>query len=198
MCYSALVWQSLSNYLRETGAVPDFEQFERLYAQRLTDKTIRIPRGFERNFDSPKSAAEKRIRDLIDQYGAGAIPAFEREIFKQNKRLADAERKLKVKETKVAQNDVRIATTKIETYLEKLSLLKGTQPHADDNRIFPMTYAPIVVKREGQSLVRLARYHLRQNAKPPSIDRQFPGFYNARRDTWRSSGARSLDTITRS
>ena len=48
MCYSALVWQSLSAYLRETGAVPDFEQFERLYTQRLIDKAIRIPRGFER------------------------------------------------------------------------------------------------------------------------------------------------------
>jgi putative SOS response-associated peptidase YedK len=182
MCYSALVWQSLSNYLRETGAVPDFEQIERMFAQRLTDKTIRIPRGFERNFDNPKSTAEKRIKDLIDQQRAAAIPAFEQEIFKQNKRLADAERKLKVKETKVALNDVRIATTKIETYLEKLSLLKGTQRHADDDRIFPMTYAPIAMKRGGESMVRLARYHLRQNDKPPSIDRQFPSLYNARRD----------------
>jgi putative SOS response-associated peptidase YedK len=182
MCYSALVWQSLSNYLRETGAVPDFEQIERMFAQRLVDKAIRIPRGFERNFDNPQSIAEKRIKDLIDQHRAVLIPTFEQEIFKQNKRLADAERELKMKETKTAQNDVRIGSAKIEMYLEKLSLLKGTQQHADDNRIFPMTYAPIVVKQGEKGVVRLARYHLRQNGKPPSIDRQFPSLYNARRD----------------
>ena len=182
MCYSALVWQSLSDYLRETGAIPDFEQFERLYAQRLNDKTIRTPRGFERNFDSPKSVVEKRIKDLIDQHRAAMGAKLEQGLFAQKKRLADAERKLKVKETKAALNDQRIASTKIETYLEKLSLLKGTQPHPDDNRIFPMIYAPVMVQRGSERLVRLARYHLRQKGKPASIDRESPGLYNARRD----------------
>jgi putative SOS response-associated peptidase YedK len=47
-----------------------------------------------------------------------------------------------------------------------------------------------VVNHEGRNLVRLARYHLRQPGKPMSIDRQFPGLYNARRDNiekfWRN------------
>lgn len=182
MCYSAMVWQSLMEYTRETGAPPDFEQFERLFAQRLTDKSIRIPRGFERNFDNPKSAVEKRIKDSIDQHRTTVITKLEQDLFAQKKRLADAERKLKVKETKVALNEQRIASTKIETFLEKLSLLKGTQPHADDSRIFPLTYSPIIVKRGGENVLRLARYHLRQKDKPASIDRESPGLYNARRD----------------
>jgi putative SOS response-associated peptidase YedK len=177
-----MVWQALSDYLRETDALPDFEQFERLYAQRLTDKSIRIPRGFERNFDNPKSAPEKRIRELIDQHRVTTATKLEQGLFAQRKRLADTGRKLKAKETRAALNDQRIATTKVETFLEKLSLLKGTQPHADDNRIFPMTYSPIVVKTGGENVVRLARYHLRQQGKAESIDRQFPGLYNARRD----------------
>lgn len=182
MCYSAQVQQSLKDYLRHFDAPPDYAQAERLLLQRLTDKSIRIPRGFEANFDQPRSAEEKRIKDLIDQHRATQTAKFEQDLFVQKKRLADAERKLKVKETKAALNDKRIAATKIETYLEKLALFRGTQPHADDNRIFPLTYSPIIVKRGGENVVRLARYHLRQKGKPSSIDRQFPGLYNARRD----------------
>jgi putative SOS response-associated peptidase YedK len=189
MCYSARVRQSLKDYFRELGAVPDFAQIETLLRRRLTE-SIRIPRGFERNFDNPKSDAERRIADLLDHYRAAAIPKFEQEIFTQRKRLADAERKLAVKETKTARNEQGIATRKIETTLERLSLLKGTDPHVDDARIFPMTYGPIVINDSGRSVVKLARYHLRQPGKLPSIDRQFPGLYNARRDNiekfWRN------------
>jgi putative SOS response-associated peptidase YedK len=177
-----LVLQSFQEYLREMGAMFDYTQAELLLLRRLTDKSIRVPRGFERNFDNPKSAADKRIKDLIDQHRAATIARLEQDLFAQKKRLADAERKLKAKETKAALNDRRIAATKIETYLEKLSLLKGTQAHPDDNRIFPLTYSPIIVKHGGENVVQLARYHLRQKGAPASIDREAPGLYNARRD----------------
>lgn len=182
MCYSAQVLQSLKDYLRHFEAAPDYGHAERLLQQRLTDKSIRIPRGFERNFDNPKSPEERRIRELIDQHRAITTTNLEQEIFKQKKRLADAQRRLKIKETKAALNDQRIASSKIEASLEKLSLLKGTQPHPDDNRIFPMTYSPVIVNRGGSNVVTLARYHLRQTGKPASIDRESPGLYNARRD----------------
>lgn len=182
MCYSAQVRQSFSAYLREIGAVPDYEQITRILEQRLVDKSIRIPRGFERNFDHPMTVEDKRVRELISQYRNATTTKFEQELFAQKKRLGDAERKLKVKQTKAALNDQRIATNKIDTCVEKLALLRGTQSHEDDNRIFPMTYAPVVVKHEGRNLIRLARYHLRQRGQPASIDRQFPGLYNARRD----------------
>ena len=45
-----------------------------------------------------------------------------------------------------------------------------------------MHFAPIVVQDGERRLVRLARYHCRQAGKPASIDRKFPGLYNARRD----------------
>lgn len=182
MCYSAKVLQSLKDYLRQFEAVADYAHVELLLQQRLTDKSVRIPRGFERNFDSPKSPEERRIRELIDQHRAATTTHLEQEIFKQRKRLADAGRKLKIKETKAARNDQRIASSKIEAFLGKLSLLKGTQPHPDDNRIFPMTYSPVIVNRGGANVVTLARYHLRQTGKPASIDRESPGLYNARRD----------------
>jgi putative SOS response-associated peptidase YedK len=165
-----------------TGALPDYVQIERILEQRLADPRVRIPRGFERNFDNPSTDADRRVRRLIDQYRAALTTTLEQKIFKEKKRLADAERKLQIKETKKALEDRRIASNWIETSLEKLSLQKGTQLHEDDNRIFPFTYAPIVIKRAGQNIVTLARYHLRQNGKQPSIDRQMDGLYNARRD----------------
>jgi putative SOS response-associated peptidase YedK len=155
---------------------------------------VRIPRGFERNFDNPSNGDQQQIRLLIDQHRQAEITRFEQEAFAQKKRLADAERKLKVKETKTARNEQRIAAAKIENALEKLSLLKGTQSHPDDDRIFPMTYGPIIVPDNGRNVVRLGRYHLRQPGAAASIDRQFPGLYNARRDNlekfWRNEFGR--------
>jgi|SRR5690606_6074281 len=179
MCYSAKILQDLKQYLREVGAHADLAQIEETFRRRLADKSVRIPRGFERNFDNPSTPAEQRIHDLIDQHRATIIPKLEQDIFTQRKRLADAERTLKTKQTKKALEDRRIATSKVGTTLEKLSLLKGTQAHPDDDRIFPMTYGPIVIRQSDRNVVRLARYHLRQPGKPPSIDRQFPGLYNA-------------------
>jgi putative SOS response-associated peptidase YedK len=182
MCYSAKLSQSLKEYLRLTGAVADLPQMETVFERRLIDSSVRIPRGFERNFDEPKSEQEQRLRSLLDRYRESNVTKLEQELFAQKKRLADAQRKLKDKETKSARNDERIAGNKIEVALEKLALLKGTQPHKNDDRIFPMSYAPIVMETDGRRVVRLARYHLRQAGKRASIDRQFPGLYNARRD----------------
>jgi hypothetical protein len=67
MCYSAQVTQSLKEYLRLTGAVADLAQIETVLERRLTDSAVRIPRGFERNFDQPNSEQEQRIRALLDQ-----------------------------------------------------------------------------------------------------------------------------------
>ena len=103
-------------------------------------------------------------------------------MFVQRKRLADAERKLQTKPTKAASESRRIAGDKIEAALARLSRLKATQPHPSDARIFPMHFAPIVVQDGERRVVRLARYHCRQAGKPASIDRKFPGLYNARRD----------------
>lgn len=195
MCYSAKVIQSLREYARLMGASPDDAQIEALLQARLADPSIRIPRGFERNFDQPHSEAERRIRQLLDQSREANITKFEHEIFSQKKRLADAQRKLAQKETKAAREHERISTNKIAAALDRLSLLKGTQPHPDDDRLFPMSYGPIVVEEAGRRWVRLARYHLRPPGKPASIDRQFPGLYNARRDNlekfWRNEFGRS-------
>jgi putative SOS response-associated peptidase YedK len=190
MCYSAQIEEAYRAYLRMTGAEMDLVQFVDIYGQRAAGRNVRIPRGFDRNFDAPKSPLEMEIKKLIDQYRSDSISALEQEIFAQKKRLADAERKLQVKETKAARESQRIATDKIDKALQRLPLLKNSQPHALDGRVFPMNYAPIVVQENGRTLLKLARYHCRQAGSSAAIDRQYPGLYNARRDNlqkfWRN------------
>jgi putative SOS response-associated peptidase YedK len=195
MCYSAKVEQNIRDLARHFAATLDYSEVERLMMERLAGRPIRLARGFEWNFTNPQSAQERRIQQLDAEYRAKKTADNEQEVFRQKKRLADAERKLKVKETKAALNERRIATSKIEASLERIALLTGTQAHEDDNRIFPMTYALIILKRDGRNVITLARYHLRQKGKPAFTDQKFPGLYNARRDNlerfWRGEFGRT-------
>ncbi len=182
MCYSAQVEAAYRSYLKLTKAEIDIPQFEEIFGLRLEDPGIRIPRAVELWFSDPKSAGEKRISSAIDEYRTSEVSKLEKELFALRKRLADAERVLATKPTKAASESKRIATDKSARALKRLDRMKDVKPHASDGRIFPMQYAPIVVREGKQSLVRLARYHCRPLGKPASIDRQFPGLYNARRD----------------
>ena len=179
MCYSAQVDAVIKRLQRQEGITIDYAEAERVFLRRLTDKRIKVPRAFEANFDEPSNADEKRIKELIEQYRSGLETQLQQDIFKQAKRLADAERSLKVKETKKAREDVRIATDKIEANRQRLSRLRAPDIDVEDGRIFPFWYAPIIVNREGQRTLTLARYHLRQRNSPEFIDRKYPGLYNA-------------------
>ena len=182
MCYSAMIEERLKEYERYFNAQIEWSTFETLFAQRLIDGSIKIPKAVELNFLNPVVHAEQRIRNLIDQYHVAKESEWQQEIFKQKKRLADAERTLKAKETKQALNDQRIATNKIDALINRLNDIKRSTFENRDARIFPFNYAPIVINENGANKIILARYHCRQAGKPVSIDRQFDGLYNARRD----------------
>lgn len=182
MCYSALVEADYRNYLRMTGAEMDLDQFLEIFTNRTEDRTVRIPRALERAFDEPRTPRERDIRAAIDTWRQAEGTRLEKELFAQRKRLADAERKLAVKPTQAAQESRRIASNKIAQAMARLPLVRGTAPHENDARIFPMSWAPVVMDVRGRKLVRLARYHCRQADQRADVDRRFPGLYNARRD----------------
>jgi hypothetical protein len=78
-----------------------------------------------------------------------------------------------------AREDVRIASDRIENHVERLSDLKRTASRPNDTRIFPMTYAPVIVNEGGRKVIRPMRYTCRLAAKPATYDRKYPGTYNA-------------------
>ncbi|HCU53868.1 MAG TPA: hypothetical protein DIC36_06180 [Gammaproteobacteria bacterium] len=182
MCYSAVVVQNLDLLAHKARARADVELFAELFARRAAGEDIKLARALEANFLAPASAVEKRIAADIKAFHAAQAGAWESELFKQKKRLADAARKLKSRATKKATEDRRIANNKIEWLLNKLTDLKRTQPKPADQRIFPFWYAPVVVEAGGQRLIRPMRYHLRAQGKPAGTDHRYPGLYNARRD----------------
>jgi putative SOS response-associated peptidase YedK len=195
MCYSAEAWAKYSAYVKEFGADIDMREFWILYlgrdeAYRTKKRALdipKIPKGMDLAFTDPKSELEHKIHSLIQEWNGNKISETEQELFKQVKRLADAERKLAVKQTKVALNDQRIAGNKIKQLKRWIADAKRTahEPERDD-RIFPDWYAPVLIVENGKKLIRPMRYHCRPEGMDPSIDRtkdgRVSGTYNARRD----------------
>lgn len=183
MCYSAQVESKWKRHVRDMEARIALSDFRELAQLRLADPgKYRLPRGFDLEFADPQTDEERAIKVLVDTYRKAQVTKLETEIFTQRKRLADADRKLAVKETKAAAESKRIASTKIEQAMGKLSRLTDDRPHANDYRIFPRNYAPIILARDGEKVMVPARYLLRQPGRHPFMDDKLSGNYNARRD----------------
>jgi putative SOS response-associated peptidase YedK len=182
MCYSAQVIQRARKLSRQMNIRLDYNDIEKLFIRRLDDPGMSISRGFEANFDEPATEQEHRIKAAIDQHRSRLASKMEKDLFTQKTRLVTAQRSLEAKETKKAHEDVRIAGKKIETLIAKLGELRSSEPKDQDNRIFPMVYAGVIIQQEGQNLLTPMRYFCRPAGKPSFYDRKFPGLYNARRD----------------
>jgi len=183
VCYSAQIWQNYRKYVRAYGADIDFEAFVRLYFDRETNAKIKIAKAMDAAFAVPANDAERRIKAQIDEHDRQQTVKLEQELFKQRKRLADAERTLQTRATKAAADSKRIATDKIAWVLGKLSDLRRTELNDEDSRIFPAWYAPVLVVENGRRVVKPMRYQCRPAGKPAFYDTKFPGTYNARRDS---------------
>ena len=182
MCYSAQIRHDYAKFVRTYGAVIDIAEFVRLYWNRGQGAKLKIPRAMDAAFTDPQTVEERRIKTLIGQFDKEQASALEQEVFKQRKRLADAERALRSKTTKAATESRRIATAKVEWAMDKLADLRRTSLTDEDARIFPGWYAPVFVMESGRRVVKPMRYQCRLPGKPAAWDRQFPGCYNARRD----------------
>jgi putative SOS response-associated peptidase YedK len=182
MCYSAQIRAEYKKYVRAFGATIDIKQYVEIYWQRQQNKAIKIPRTIDFDFLGSKDGEEGELAKLIAGYNQAQTLASEQELFKQRKRLADAERSLSVKTTKAAQESQRIATDKIERLREKLDDLRRHTIKPRDGRFFPQWYAPVMICEEGRYVVKLMRYQCRPAGKPANYDVRYPGTFNARRD----------------
>ena len=182
MCYSAQVNQLARKLQRQFDLKLDYDQAAALFMRRLEDPAINISRGFEANFMEPATAQGERIKAPIEEHRSRMVTKFEQERFSQKTRLVNAERLLKVKETKKAREDVRIATNKIEALTSKILDTRRDELKARDNRVFPMVYASVIIQQEGENILTPMRYGCRPAGKPAFYDKKFPGTYNSRRD----------------
>lgn len=183
MCYSAQIQADYRKYVRMFGAQMSIHEFARLFFERAEGSKAKIPKGIEDAFANPQSDDEREIKALIDRFNAEQTSKLEQDLFKQRKRLADAERSLQAKVTKAAIESQRIASDKIAWTRGKLDDIQRTEPEDRDSRIFPGHYAPVLVVEDGQRVIKPMRYQCRIAGKPASYDVKYPGTYNARRDS---------------
>src|SRR3954471_6944787 len=120
MCYSAMAVADLRSIEREYVATSDFEALHEIFWRRHHERNVTISKALELNFENPRDSQEQRIRDVIVEYRTSRTRELEQELFKQKKRLGDAERTLKTKTTKKALEDQRIATTKIDQLVKRI------------------------------------------------------------------------------
>lgn len=191
MCYSPQIKADYQKFVRTFGALMDIREFTRLFFERAEGiSKAKIPKAMEDAFGTPENEAERKIKALIDRFNADQSTKLEQELFKQRKRLADAERSLQTKITKAATESQRIATDKIAWARGKLDDLQRVESKPRDSRIFPGHYAPVMIIEGGQRVVKPMRYQCRIAGKPASYDIKYPGTYNARRDNlegfWKS------------
>ena len=182
MCYSAQIWSDYRKYTKAFGAVLSLDEYVTLFWERKNGGRIKIPKGMEAAFADPTSDDERSIRSAISSYHAEQSTQLEQDLFKQRKRLADAERHLLRKTTRVASESKRIATDKIAWSLGKLADMRRTELQPRDCRIFPGHYAPVMVVENGRRVIKPMRYQCRPAGKPALDDARYPGTYNARRD----------------
>lgn len=182
MCYSAQVWEAYNAYVKAWGAHIDLLEFVRLYGARALDPRIKIPKAMDSNFAMPGTDEERAIKGMIEDFNQAQMSKNEQELFKQRKRVADAQRTLSTKLTKKATEDVRIGTEKVDQILARLADIKRSDLKPRDSRIFPGVYAPVMIAENGRRVVKPMRYQCRPAGKPAFYDTKYPGTYNARRD----------------
>lgn len=143
---------------------------------------IRFTKTLEAFFEKSTDPADAETKELFAQLRAQRRTALESGLFQQRTRLTKADRALAEKETKKALDEKRIATDKIEWHTKQLASLDRKELRDSDRRIYPMWYTLVLANVDGKRAVMPMRYHCRQNGKPASIDKQYDGLYNARRD----------------
>ena len=184
MCYSSMVYAEHRKFQRETGSTMDVKTYvEVFWVQRGKDphrRRPRVPRALERDI---LEHGPPDVADMIRYWDELETTSLEQEIFAQRKRVVEAERKLQVKATKKAQDDVRIGREKVARALARLEDLRRKEPQDRDFRIYPGSYVPVVVSEGGKRVVKLMRYQCRPAGKPSFYDTKYPGTYNARRDS---------------
>jgi putative SOS response-associated peptidase YedK len=181
MCYSAQIEADWRKFTKEFGARLSLREFAQLYWERANGAKVKIPKAIDASFACPQDDGQREIKAAIDRFNVDQATALEQELFRQRTRLADAERTLQTKTTKAATESKRIAADKIDATIRRLDDLRRTELKDRDSRIFPGTYAPVMVIEDGQRVVKPMRYQCRPAGKPKLYDSKFPGTYNARR-----------------
>lgn len=184
MCYSAQIKADYHVFLREYGAVISLKRFAELFWEKRDDgQWTKLPKAMRDAFRHPRVEEDFELAKLVAEADREQAQRYQAELDAQSERLAKAEAVLAgPKPTKKAADDQRIATNKVKAAQRNLDDLQRRDLLDRDSRIYPGLYAPVMIEKDGQRIVVPMRYQCRLPGWTPSIERKYPGTYNARRD----------------
>ena len=150
MCFSARVRQNLKHLSRRYEAEVDWAAFEELYRRRAEGEDIRASRDLQRNFQHPETDVERRTAAYIAHISKPSATSGRRA--SSHKVAASQRRKNRSPNgDQEARENIRIGTKKAQEYLDRLADLRSTEPNSEDARIFPLSYAPVLIAEEGRT-----------------------------------------------
>jgi putative SOS response-associated peptidase YedK len=185
MCYSAQIWSDFKKYERLGGEL-SVKAYTTLFWEKRKDSdwVRKLPKGMRDAFAKPRSAEEMELAKLVAEGNRDAAVAIQAELQAQSLRLEVAEFVLAgPKPTRKAANDQRIATDKVGRARRDLDDLERKEPMPRDERIYPGTYASVMVQRDGRNIIVPMRYQCRLPGWDEKVERNHPGTYSARRDS---------------
>lgn len=184
MCYSAQIQSEYRKFERTFGAGIDIKRYVELFWEKRKDGGWnKLPKAMRASFSPPRNEQEMELARLVAEGDRERAMALEREIEEQTARLEKARATLASgKPTKKAADDQRIASNKIRAAQRNLDDLRRKELQPDDSRIYPGSYAPVLIVQDGRRMVMPMRYKCRLPGWTEAMDRKYPGTYNARRD----------------
>lgn len=194
MCYSAQIWADFHRYERLGGQL-DIKSFMRLAGwTRSKGNWIKVvPKATRRSVIAAGEELDESLFRIASAAEAEGIARLREEIEQQAMRLASAEAKLaSSKPTKKAENDRRIASSRIAAGQRKLDDLEAPPSPDGLDRIWPGHFAPVLIRdpQTGERLIVPMRYRCRLPGWTAADEAERPGTYNARRDklstVWRN------------
>jgi putative SOS response-associated peptidase YedK len=192
MCYSAQIQADYRKFVREWGAIISLKRFVELFWEKRKDgQWSKIPKAMREAFRKPEDEQGFEVAKLMAEGDREQAERYQAELDAQTERLGKAEAVLTgPRPTKKAADDRRIATNKIKAAQRSLDDLLRTELVDRDSRIFPGSYAPVMIEKDGKRIVAPMRYQCRLPGWDESTERKYPGTYNARRDKLEESWGR--------
>ena len=177
MCYSAQIKADFHHFVREWGAVVSMKRFVELFWEKRQDgQWTKIPKAIREAFRRPEGEEGFALAKLVAEADREQAERYQAELSAQTARLGKAEAVLAgSRPTKRAADDQRIATNKIKAGQRNLDDLQRTELVDRDSRIYPDSYATVMIENEGQRIVVPMRYQCRLPGWNDVTERKYPG-----------------------
>jgi putative SOS response-associated peptidase YedK len=182
MCYSAMIEADLRKLERQFGVKVDWSSFEEAFNIRTKYDQAMIPSGLDsyiiQNAETP---LQKRLAKMAKAHYQAEIEKFSAKLKKYEQDVKDFEAKLKSgSKVKDLAEKLEKRRATVEWHKEKIEYYEKIE-ETGAPRVFPNFYAPVIIKDDKESLLRLMRYHLcPKNGKEMNAFKY--NLFNARRD----------------